>query len=243
MSSAATASYGLTAVPASASALEPTNSKPSPVSASSLNPPSSAVAQRIQSHIKSRLPEQTYNHSMRVYSYGLAIARQCFPEWGVTEGSRLEETWFLTAMLHDIGTTPDVIGSTRLSYEFWAGVHALEVLQQGDGVSERDQAESVCEAVIRHQDVQDKGFVTLVTQMIQLGTLLDNVGAPQPAKWVHSQTIESVNQRWPREGWSGCFAGTVTDEKRLKPYAMVTRIEAFEDAIMGNGVTAMGKGN
>lgn len=91
--------------------------------------------------------------------------------------------------------------------------------------------------------MQPAGSVTLVTQMIQLATLLDNIGAPQPSNWVDGKTIESVNHRWPREGWSGCFASTVSEEKKLKPYAMVSRIEGFEDAIMGNEITAMGKGN
>jgi len=150
----------------------------------------------------------------------------------------------MTAMLHDIGTTPQTIGNTRLSYEFWAGVHALDLLQNtsvsggGEGVAPRDQAESVCEAILRHQDVQDKGQVSLVTQLIQLGTLLDNIGAPQPAEWVTKGTIESVNEMYPRKGWSGCFAGTVEQEKELKPYAMVSRIEGFEKMIMDNSVTS-----
>ena len=150
----------------------------------------------------------------------------------------------MTAMLHDIGTTPQNIKSTRLSYEFWAGVHALDLLQNpsvsggGEGVAPCDQAESVCEAILRHQDVQDKGQVSLVTQLIQLGTLLDNVGAPQPAEWVAKGTIENVNEMYPRTKWSGCFSGTVGQEKELKPYAMVSRIEGFEKMIMENDVTS-----
>jgi len=125
-----------------------------------------------------------------------------------------------------------------------AGVHALDLLQNtsvtggGEGVAPRDQAESVCEAILRHQDVQDKGQVSLVTQLIQLGTLLDNVGAPQPAEWVAEGTIECVNEMYPRKGWSGCFSGMVEQEKELKPYAMVSRIEGFEKMIMENDVTS-----
>lgn len=116
----------------------------------------------------------------------------------------------------------------------------MELLQRESaegGTAPREQAESVAEAIFRHQDVQDKGNVTLVTQLIQLGTLLDNIGAAEPAKWVTRGTIEEVNRAWPREGWSGCFRDTVKREKTLKPYAMVSRIEGFEDLIMGNEVT------
>jgi cyanamide hydratase len=242
----ATDLYGLTALPASVGALKPSNTAPNTVSSSSLSPPDTPLAKRVQAYVKARLSPDTYRHSMRVYSYGLAIARECFPEWHV-EG-KLQETWFLTAMLHDIGTTDAIIGSTRLSYEFWAGVHALDLLQNpsvsgGEGKAPVEQAESVAEAIFRHQDVQDKGQVSLVTQLIQLGTLLDNIGAEVPSKWVTRGTIEGVNAMWPRQGWSGCFRGTVEREKALKPYAMVSRIEGFEGMIMANKVTAEGEGN
>lgn len=138
-------------------------------------------------------------------------------------------------MLHDIGTTDEHIGATRLSYEFWAGVKALELLQEGSGDGEcipktelrdadfgiaasapREQAESVCEAIIRHQDVQDKGNITLVTRLIHLGTLLDNIGAGK--ELVHEKTIENVNAKYDRTGWRGCFRDVVVKEKDLKPY-------------------------
>src|SRR2546423_5656391 len=95
----------------------------------------------------------------------------------------------------------------------------------------------------RHQDVQDKGQVSLVTQLIQLGTLLDNVGAEVPSRWVTRETIEGVNAMWPRTGWSACFRRTVEKEKQLKPFAMVSRIEGFEGLIMANIVTAADEGN
>ena len=239
--------YGLTALPASVSALKPSNASPNTVPASSLSPPNTPLAKRVQAYVKEQLSPDTYRHSMRVYSYGLAIARECFPEWHVQ--GQLQETWFLTAVLHDIGTTDANIGATKLSYEFWAGVHALDLLQNpsvsggGEGRAPVEQAESVAEAIFRHQDVQDKGQVSLVTQLIQLGTLLDNVGAEVPSKWVTRETIEGVNEMWPRKGWSGCFRATVEKEKKLKPYAMVSRIEGFEGLITANSVTAEGKGN
>ncbi|RPB18984.1 cyanamide hydratase family HD domain-containing protein [Terfezia boudieri ATCC MYA-4762] len=233
-----TAIYGLLAVPASVSDLQPSNPTPATVPISSLNPPTTALATRVNAYVKSVLPFPTYAHSMRVYCYGTAIGRQCFPEWGLTPGSALDETYFLTAMLHDIGTTDQNISSTKLSYDFFAGVLALDLLQQDEvGKAPRAQAESVAEAIFRHQDVQDKGMVTLLTQLIQMGTLLDNIGAETPAKWVTRGTIEGINKMCPRKGWSECFRKTVDEEKRLKPYAMVSRIQGFEEVIKGNKVT------
>jgi len=230
--------YGFTALPADITKTPPVTTSPSTVPITALAIPTTPLAARVNAYTRAKLSPDTYRHSLRVYSYGLAIARQCFPAWNVAEGSTLEETWFLTAMLHDIGTADEIIESTRLSYEFWAGVHALELLQDvsvsggGEGLAPREQAESVCEAILRHQDVQEKGMISLMTRLIHLGTLLDNVGAN--AGLVSRGTIEEVVGRYPREGWSGCFKGTVEKEKRLKPYAMVSRIEGFEDMIMGN---------
>ncbi|KIW13072.1 hypothetical protein PV08_08259 [Exophiala spinifera] len=244
--------YGLTALPADQTKTKPATTNPEPVDISSLAIPRTALASRVDSYVKSKLDADTYRHSLRVYSYGCAIARQCFPDFELHPGSALEETWFLTAMLHDIGTAEEFLSSTRLSYEFWAGVHALDILQdpsltttttttttatgeqnQNAGVAPREQAESVAEAIIRHQDVQDKGSLTLMTRLIHLGTLLDNIGAG--AELVNRKTIENVVREYPRPGWRKCFKGTVEKEKTIKPYAMVTRIEGFEAMIEKNG--------
>ncbi|KAK6380636.1 hypothetical protein LTS17_004836 [Exophiala oligosperma] len=218
--------YGLTALPADQTRTKPATTKPDPVEISSLAVPRTELAARVD-------------------NYGCAIARQCFPDFGLAPGSALEETWFLTAMLHDIGTAEEFLSSTRLSYEFWAGVHALDILQDpsltglGDekasetGMAPREQAESVAEAIIRHQDVQDKGSLTLMTRLIHLGTLLDNIGAG--AELVNRKTIENVVREYPRPGWGGCFKRTVEKEKKIKPYAMVSRIEGFEGLIEKNG--------
>ncbi|GJJ67692.1 cyanamide hydratase [Entomortierella parvispora] len=232
--------YGLKALPADQEKCKPEiSTPPKPVSIKALQPPKSALAKRIRAYCESQLPAETYRHSLRVYSYGCAIARECYPSFELTAGSALDETWFCTAMLHDIGTTPENISKTRLSYEFWAGYHALELLQdekaQGGGVAERDQAESVAEAIIRHQDVQPKGQISLLTRLIHWGTLLDNIGAV--AELVDRETISEICAAYPRKGWCGCFKKTVLEELSLKPYAMVSRIEGFDALIEKNATS------
>lgn len=243
MPSDVTKRYGFTAVPADLSAIAPATKSPATVSIKDLQPPSTALAKRVDAYAQSKLSPDTYRHSRRVYSYGLAMARQCFPNFDVAPGSPLEETWFLTAMLHDIGTSDHFLTKTRLSFEFWGGYHALDLLQNPDvsgaegeeatAVAPREQAESVAEAIIRHQDIQDKGKITVLTRLIHLGTLLDNIGAG--AELVSAGTIENVVKAYPRPGWSGCFKTTVEKEKQHKAYTMVSRIEGFEDLIQKNG--------
>ena len=227
--------YGLLpSLPADQNQTKPLH-KPQPFSIEDFLIPATALAKRIDQYVREKLSPETYRHSLRVYTYGCAIAR-LFP-WELTSNSTLDETWFLTAMLHDIGTTAENIGSTKLSYEFWAGYHALEILQKGDVVADRVQAESIAEAIIRHQDVQEKGNISLITRLIHLGTLLDNIGAG--SELVNYETIRAVNLEHERSGWSGFFSETVKKEKELKPWTMVSRIEGFEEMIKWNGKDLM----
>ena len=66
---------------------------------------------------------------------------------------------------------------SRLSFEFKGGFLALGVLQEkqqgeGDGIAPQDQAESIAEAIIRHQDLCSKGNITALGQLLQLASLL-----------------------------------------------------------------------
>lgn len=242
MSTDSNYTYGLLpALLADQSKTPPATTSPKPLTPTQLQLPTTPLSTRINAYAKATLPPQTYVHSLRVYTYGRAIADQCFPQWKLASGSKLDESWFITALLHDIGTTPDHITSTKLSYEFWAGYHALQILQDpsatpgcGDGAAaSKEQAESIAEAIIRHQDIQDKGSISLLTRLIHLGTLLDNIGAGK--EMVHPETIRAVNETYDRKGWSGCFIDTIKKENELKPWAMVSRIEGFEEAIEANG--------
>ncbi|KAL2414252.1 hypothetical protein ABEF95_002395 [Exophiala dermatitidis] len=234
-----TALYGLTALPADQTLTKHSTANPAAMDISSLSPPQTALATRVAAYAQAKLDGDTYRHSMRVYSYGCAMARQCFPQFELSPGSPLDETWFLTALLHDIGTSAEFLtpGCTRLSFEFW-GLGSDSVTAAAAAavaVAPREQAESVAEAIIRHQDIQDNGNITLMTRLTHLGTLLDNIGAG--AHLVHSQTIDNIVHEYPRPGWSGCFERTVKKEKSFMPYAMVSRIEGFEEAIRKNGAS------
>jgi cyanamide hydratase len=265
-----TALYGLTAVPAQfpspssltiKSSLTNDATKLRELTAQEVaTMPDTPLARRIDKYAKAHLPPQVYRHSRRVFAWGNAVVKgSVWGEKAVFEGEKgniedekMAESWFVTAMLHDIGTPAETLKSTRLSYEFWAGFHALNILQdasltgdadQTDAVADREQAESVAEAILRHQDVQDKGKVSLLTRLIHIGTLLDNIGRGK--EFINQHTIENVVKEWTRtetdgEGrvesvWTDCFRGTVELEKKYKPYAMVSRIEGFEDVISENG--------
>ncbi|ORY16794.1 putative urea hydro-lyase/cyanamide hydratase [Clohesyomyces aquaticus] len=221
------AAHGWTSVPRAQSRIlsDVNKSSPAKLSVDDVTIPDSAVAKKTHSYAKEKLPDQTFKHSMRVFYYGSAIVKFHLPEM-----EPLLETYFLTCMLHDIGTTQTNLNATRMSFEFYGGFLALNLLQKFG--APKSQAESVCEAIIRHQDLGDTGRISSVGQLIQLATVFDNIGI-NPFL-IHSDTIESVAKAFPRNKWSGCFAATIREEIALKPWCHTTAIEQFAEKVEGN---------
>ena len=55
---------------------------------------------------------------------------------------------------------------------------------------------------------------------------------------IHEETVEDVMGRWPRRGWSGCFAGVIRREVGEKPWANTSRLEKGEEKEFSRGVEA-----
>lgn len=159
--------YGWTAAP-----LDPqkwassmgTNKPPEPYTVETNPLPDTPLVQKATEYVKEHLPVPTVNHSMRVYHYGLAIARQYFPDWKFSD-----ETWLLICLFHDIGTMDKVTREVFMSFDLYGGWITLDVLRQNGAPAA--QAESVAEAVIRHQHPSEVGSIHAVGLLIQLATL------------------------------------------------------------------------
>ncbi|KAK0104721.1 hypothetical protein ONS95_004993 [Cadophora gregata] len=225
MSNPAIQEFGWTAVPRRMSTLLKQSQRsaqaPQPISVSSVSLPNSHLAKAVHDFAKTELSTETYNHSMRVFYYGQAIVRQAFPAWST---SNFNETYFLTCLLHDIGTTDRNITATLMSFEFYGGLIALDLLKHLSAPIE--QAENVVEAVIRHQDLGDTGTITRLGALIQLATVFDNMGMNPTL--VHEETIRNVVTEFPRNKWSSCFAKTIRKENFLKPWAHTTHLGESE---------------
>jgi cyanamide hydratase len=236
MSNPAIEKYGWTAVPHKvADLLAQSEAKgPAPaISASSISLPSSPLSKAVHEYAQRELPVETFNHSMRVFYYGSAIMQHAFPSWS-TES--LSETYFLSSMLHDIGTTDKNITATLMSFEYYGGFLSLDLLKSLG--APREQAENVAETIIRHQELGDVGTHTRVSALIQLATIFDNIGG-QP-QLVSTATIESVTAAYPRKKWSACFAATIRKENGLKPWAHTTALgeRAFPEGVLSNELMA-----
>ncbi|KAL8835238.1 MAG: hypothetical protein Q9170_003400 [Blastenia crenularia] len=159
--------YGWEAKPRDVSVLlqgPKSNRHPEPQKVASNKLPDTSLAKSVLEYAKKELNVETFNHSMRVYHYGKAIQTQQFPDWKFTD-----ETFFLACLLHDIGTTDKNISATQMSFEFYGGFLALELLK--DLQAPVEQAGSVAEAIIRHQDIGESGKITTIGLLIQLATI------------------------------------------------------------------------
>ncbi|TDL26796.1 cyanamide hydratase [Rickenella mellea] len=179
--------------------------------------PDSPLVRYVKEFVKGHLNEQTFNHSNRVYIYGTALVKTHFPSWSYDS-----ETYYLACLLHDIGTASAFLATTKMSFEFKGAIIARDTILSAGG--NEDQADSVCEAVVRHQDIfVTGGNITMIGQILQLATILDNVGLR--ANLIHPTLISTTCAAFPRNGWSECFAQTIEKELALKPWCHTSTFE------------------
>jgi len=204
---------------------------PKPYAPSDLPYPDTPLVQSSLDRVSKELRKETLNHSLRVYYYGMAIVTDQFPHW-LRDNWISPESWMLTCLFHDIGTTHDNLRNTHMSFDFWGGIEALNSLR-GLGAP-TSQAEAVAEAIIRHQDPGETGMIHCMGQLVQMATLFDNMGHHKDL--IHPDTIKAVVKKYPRMGWSGCFAETVREEIGLKPWCHSTAIEGFAEMVENNSL-------
>ncbi|KAH7068924.1 hypothetical protein BKA63DRAFT_422007 [Paraphoma chrysanthemicola] len=128
---------------------------------SDATPPSSDIARKTEQFAKKELPEKTFNHSMPI---GYAIVQTHFPHL-----KPLLETYYLTCLLHDLGTTEEHTHGTRMSFEYYGAFKALDFLRESG--AQKDQAEAISEAIIRHADLGETGTLSSLGMLIQLSTV------------------------------------------------------------------------
>ncbi|KAM0206396.1 hypothetical protein ACHAQD_001568 [Fusarium lateritium] len=237
MSSTEVKANGWTAVPVSAKkivdSVEKLEEVPTYKTEDIPFPSDDKLVAEAQGFVKARLSPEAYNHSMRVFYWGTIIAKRLLPEHSQALS---QSTWALTCLLHDIGTAKVFFTSTRMSFDIYGGIKAMEVLKVLGGST--DQAEAVAEAIIRHQDMGVDGTITFLGQLIQLATLYDNVGDYEGIEdfggWIDEATRDNINKAFPRHEWSSAFACVIRQEESNKPWCHSTHIPDFPGMIEGN---------
>ncbi|KAG6910385.1 hypothetical protein DXG01_011100 [Tephrocybe rancida] len=178
--------------------------------------PSSLVVREVKAFVQKELLPQTFNHSHRVYVYGVALVKSHFPTWSYDlehlTVAFYDKTYYLACLLHDIGTAERFLATTKLSFEFKGAIVARDLILKVGGVE--DQADSVCDAIVRHQDIFVKGAAF-------------SPHAPRHSRsnLLHPALIETTCAAFPRNGWSDCFGQTIERELALKPWCHTSTFE------------------
>ena len=217
--------YGFTKISRDVNTAIPTPKAPTPFL--NVTIPDSPLSETVLNYVKTRLPEKVLNHSLRVYFYSCAIIHDQFAEWDLDP-----EVVFVTSLLHDIGTTKENMAATKLSFEFYGGLISRDLIQHE--TKDKDYADAVAEAIIRHQDLGESGYITTLGLIIQISTILDNVGLNNHL--IHKDTLDAVNKKYSREGWLNCFASAIDNENKLKPWGHTSAlgVEDFRNDVLGN---------
>ncbi|KAK4700673.1 cyanamide hydratase, partial [Phenoliferia sp. Uapishka_3] len=182
--------------------------------------PNTHLVRRVVRHLRPTKPilsDPIWNHSHRAYLHAVAIVKGNFPEWDWHD-----ESFFIACLFHDIGAVPANIRATKMSFEFYGAFLARQFLLPNPETAsqdEKDLADSVAEAICRHTNFIE-GKITTHGQMLQLGTLYDNVGAT--ADWIHPNTAKEIARAYPRLGWTKCFGEAMRDEVVNKPWSHTT---------------------
>jgi cyanamide hydratase len=163
----------------------------------------------------------------------MAITKQHFPK----QAAELNPaTWALACLLHDLGFAEKFLTATRMSFDFYGGIKALQVLK--DFGATTDQAEAASEAIIRHAELGTDGEITYIGQLIRLATVYDNTGVHPHVKnfekLLHHTTIAQINDAHPRLRWSTFFSGAFRKEETIKPWCHATNLVNFGNDIEAN---------
>jgi cyanamide hydratase len=88
------------------------SAQPKPYSPADLPPPTTKLANAVTEFAKSHLDSKQFNHSNRIFYFGLGIIKTTFPDYVLDE-----ETWYCTCLLHDIGLAEKFHLTTKMSFE------------------------------------------------------------------------------------------------------------------------------
>ena len=105
--------------------------------------------------------------------YGSALVKTHFPEWKYSESPTAIETYALSCLMHDIGTAEKFLATTHMSFEFKGAIVARDLILQLGGPEA--EADSVCDAIIRHQDIFVKGCVVPSVRFASVPSLMSMI--------------------------------------------------------------------
>ena len=170
-----------------------------------ITPPRTALARQVEEYARRISSDVLFNHSLRSYWFAELFAQQ----EGITIDSELV---FLSAVLHDIGLTAQVIGTHRFEIE---GASAARAFLLERGVP-NERAQLVWDNIALHTwDINE--FRGDNSRIMQRGLAYDVTGLPDAA--LDPGDVAEVLRRYPRAKFKTAFDAILREEiDRKAPY-------------------------
>ncbi|HWD82064.1 MAG TPA: HD domain-containing protein [Kribbella sp.] len=163
-------------------------------------PPSSMVAQRIDQHVRNRLPDPLLQHSIRSWLWGCMLAELDRIEYD-------EERLYVAALLHDVGLV-DRPGPEAACFAVHGSRVAREVVVDAGGSDVF--AGEVADAIAAHFNVEVPLSWGPEAHLLHAGTHLDVVGLR--ISEIARSTIAEVHAQAPRDGFMEHFLTAMREE-------------------------------
>ena len=205
---------------------------PPRISLASLPTPTTTLASAALAYSHAQLDPTIFNHSVRVYYIGQAMALHLSspsspfpPSSSPTSPPPYPidaESYYLTSLLHDLGLAHAHHLTTRLSFEY-TGAHLARAFILSHSPPSLPLADDVAEAIHRHTDLTSRGALSTTASLIQLSTTLDVVG--MNGGLIDGGVYGEIEGRWPRRGFGEHFAALMEEEMRAKPWSHTTAVQ------------------
>jgi hypothetical protein len=171
-------------------------------------PPDSSLAREAEERVREQSSPALYGHCVRTWAFAELFAQR----------DRVKhdgELLYLACMLHDLGLTEKHWGSDARAKCFAIeGARAAHSLVHGHGASE-ERARKVAEAISLHLNVTVPARLGIEAQLLSKGVSLDVVG--RRLHQLPAPTVQSVDARWPRDGFARELAAATTEQAQLRP--------------------------
>ncbi len=178
--------------------------RPMAISLEDLAIPDSQLVVQATTLARSCEPVFLFNHSVRTYLFGSAIAKHLDlrPD---------PELLYLASILHDVALTPEY--DREGSFEVNGADTAREFLLSKELTAER--ADLVHEAIALHSAVGIAGNREPEIALVHFGAGVDVIGFR--SEDVAVPTRNAIVESWPRAGFKEYFAQLIADQATRKP--------------------------
>lgn len=178
--------------------------RPDPIGIGELSVPDTTLATKATELVRSCEPDYLFNHSMRSYLFGAAVARNLKLKFD-------SEVLYLASIMHDLGLAPPY--DTAGSFEVNGARAAREFMLANDAAGER--ADRVHEAIALHSSVGVANRGDIEMRLLHFGAGVDVIGYRDED--VNRGTREAIVRAWPRLDFKRVFTELLEQQISEKP--------------------------